>query len=174
MKESRFKCLVQVYTGDGKGKTTAALGQALRAAGQGMKVIVIQFLKGERGGEHIFAEKYGAFEIKQFSEGNIFTKSDEQLREEALAAFKFAGETVKGGQYDMVVLDEVFIAHWRGFISLQQILELIKEKPSQVELVLTGRKAPPEVIKAADLVSEVLMIKHPFNEGVKQRRGIEY
>ena len=174
MKESRFKGLIQVYTGDGKGKTTAALGQALRAAGQGMKVIVIQFLKGERGGEHIFAEKCGAFEIKQFSAGNIFTKSDEQLREEALAALRFAGETVKGGKYDMVVLDEIFIAHWRGLISLQHILDLIKEKPPQVELVLTGRKAPPEVIKEADLVSEVLMIKHPFNEGVKQRRGIEY
>jgi cob(I)alamin adenosyltransferase len=74
----------------------------------------------------------------------------------------------------MVVLDEIFIAHWRGFISLQQILDLIKNKPPQVELVLTGRKAPQEVVKTADLVSEVLMIKHPYNEGVKQRKGIEY
>ena len=174
MTENTSKGLVQVYTGDGKGKTTAALGQALRAAGQGMKVIIIQFLKGERGGEHLFAEKYGAFEIRQFSQGNIFAKKDEQLREEALAALKFAEETIKGGKYDMVVLDEVFIAHWRGFISPQQILDLIRDKPRHVELVLTGRKAPQEVIKEADLVSEVLMIKHPFNEGVKQRRGIEY
>lgn len=174
MTEKQFKGLVQIYTGDGKGKTTASLGLALRAAGQGLKVIVIQFLKGEEGGEHLFAAKTGAFEIKQFSRGNIFAKKDEELREEALAAFKFAVETVKGGKYDMVILDEIFIAHWRGFISLQQILDLIGERPAHVELVLTGRKAPQEVIKAANLVSEILMIKHPFNEGIKQRKGIEY
>ena len=174
MAEKQFKGLVQIYTGDGKGKTTASLGQALRAAGQGLRVIVIQFLKGEEGGEHFFAAKTGAFEIKQFSRGNIFARKDEELREEALAAFKFAEETVKGGKYDMVVLDEIFIAHWRGFISLRQILDLIRDKPARVELVLTGRKAPQEAVKAADLVSEVLMIKHPFNTGIKQRKGIEY
>jgi len=174
MAENKFRGLVQIYTGDGKGKTSASLGLALRAAGQGLKVIVIQFLKGDPGGEHFFAEKYKAFEIRQFSRGNIFAKKDEQLMEEAKEAFKFAEETVKGGHYDMVILDELFIAHWRGFIGLQQILDLVQAKPEHVELVMTGRKAPQEVVKAADLVSEVLMIKHPFNEGVKQRKGIEY
>jgi cob(I)alamin adenosyltransferase len=174
MADNKLKGLVQIYTGDGKGKTTASLGLALRAAGQGLKVIMVQFLKGDPGGEHYFADKYKAFEIKQFSKGNIFAKKDEQLMEEAREAFKFAEDTVKGGNYDMVILDELFIAHWRGFISLQQILDLIRDKPAHVELVMTGRKAPQEIVKQADLVSEILMIKHPFNEGIKQRKGIEY
>lgn len=174
MADNKHRGLVQIYTGDGKGKTTASLGLALRAAGQGMKVIMIQFLKGDPGGEHYFNEKYGAFEIRQFSKGNIFAKKDEQLKEEALQAFRFAEETIKNGQYDIVILDEIFIAHWRNFISLEQILSLMDERPPHMELVMSGRKAPQEIIKKADLVSEILMIKHPFNDGVKQRRGIEY
>jgi cob(I)alamin adenosyltransferase len=174
MSDKNLKGLVQVYTGDGKGKTTAALGMALRAAGQGLKVIFIQFLKGEPGGEHFIMEKCPAFEIRQFGKGDIFAKSDEELLDETNRALVFAKETIARGNYDVVILDEIFIAHWRGFISLQQILDLIRSKPEHVELVMTGRKAPYEVVKEADLVSEILMIKHPFNEGVRQRKGIEY
>jgi cob(I)alamin adenosyltransferase len=174
MAEQDFKGLVQVYTGDGKGKTTAALGLALRASGQGMKVIFIQFLKGQTCGEHLFAQKFKAFEIKQFGEGDLFKKSDSELLEETNRAYRFAEDAIAGGKYDMVILDEIFIGHWRGLLSLPQIMSLIDKKPANVELVLTGRKAPPDVVKRADLVTEVLMIKHPYMEGVPQRRGIEF
>ena len=174
MADKEFKGLVQVYTGDGKGKTTAALGQALRAAGQGMKVIFIQFLKGEEGGEHFLAKKFRPFEIVQIGTGNIFKKSDDELMAEARQAFELAEKALISGDYDMVVLDEIFIAHWRGFISRNDILDLIEKKPRHVELIMTGRKAPAEVIKRADLVTEMLMIKHPFSSGIHQRKGIEY
>ena len=91
-----------------------------------------------------------------------------------MQAYQFAEKALVSGEYDMVILDEIFIAHWRGLLSLQQILDLIQKKPAGVELVMTGRKAPPEIIKLADLVTEMLMIKHPFTEGVDQRKGIEY
>jgi len=174
MSEQGFKGLVQVYTGDGKGKTTAALGQALRASAQGLRVIFIQFLKAQPGGEHFFADKYKPFEIIQFGKGDLFKKSEEQLVNETRQAYDYAVNALTGVKYDMVVLDEIFISHWRGLISLPQLLELIKMKPDNVELILTGRKAPQEVVRLADLVTEMLMIKHPFSEGIHQRRGIEY
>ncbi|MBN1375583.1 MAG: cob(I)yrinic acid a,c-diamide adenosyltransferase [Dehalococcoidia bacterium] len=174
MADQNYKGLVQVYTGDGKGKTTAALGLALRASGQGLKVIFIQFLKGQLCGEHLFAQKHGTFEIHQFGEGDLFNKSDSELLKEIQDAYEYAEEAITGSKYDMVILDEIFVAHWRGLISLQQILSLIDKNPGNLELVLTGRKAPPEVIKRADLVTEMLMIKHPFFQGIPQRKGIEY
>jgi len=174
MSEQDFKGLIQVYTGDGKGKTTAALGQALRASAQGLRVIFIQFLKTQPGGEHFFTDKHKSFEIVQFGKGDLFKKSEEQLLNETRQAYDYAVNALNGGKYDVVVLDEIFIAHWRGLISLPQLLELIDMKPDNVELILTGRKAPREVIKRAELVTEMLMIKHPFSEGVDQRKGIEY
>ncbi len=174
MADKDFQGLIQIYTGDGKGKTTAALGLATRAAGHGMKVIFIQFMKGEEGGEHFFSRDFKPFEIVQFGKGDLFRKSDAELAAESLQAYQFAEKALTGGDYDMVILDEIFIAHWRGLLSLQQILDLVKKKPANVELVMTGRKAPQEIVKLADLVTEMLMIKHPFTEGVDQRKGIEY
>jgi len=174
MAEQDFRGLVQVYTGDGKGKTTAALGQALRASAQGLRVIFIQFLKTQPGGENFFADKYKPFEIIQFGKGDLFKKGEEEILRETRAAYDFAVNALTGGKYDVVVLDEIFIANWRGMISLPQVLELIKIKPPGVELILTGRKAPQEVVRQADLVTEMLMIKHPFSEGIHQRKGIEY
>jgi len=219
MAEESFKGLIQVYTGDGKGKTTAALGQAIRACGQGLKVIFIQFLKSQEGGEHNFAARFKLqtdcrgrcgglamtgerepagneailpqtqtrhceepagneailpFEIVQFGKGDLFQKSEQELLQETTEAYQFAQKALVSGRYDLVILDEIFIAHWRGLLSLQQLLDLMQLKPGNVELIMTGRKAPQEVVKRADLVTEMLVIKHPFSEGVRQRRGIEY
>jgi cob(I)alamin adenosyltransferase len=174
MSENQFKGLVQIYTGDGKGKTTAALGLAMRASGQGLKVIFIQFLKSQVCGEHIFVKEVNSFEIVQFGEGDLFKKPEDQLMQETRQAYDLAEKSITGGNFDLVILDEIFVAHWRGLVSLQQIFALLDKKPAKVELVMTGRKAPQEVIRRADLVTEMLMIKHPFTEGVPQRKGIEY
>ena len=166
--------LIQVYTGDGKGKTTAALGLAMRASGQGMKVAFIQFIKGEPCGEHFFMSQCGSFDIVQLNIGDSFAKSKEQLGLEAQQTLAYAEEEMLHGGYDLVVLDEIFVAINQGLITTQQVLELLDEKPDLVELVLTGRRAPWEIVGRADLVTEMLMIKHPFIDGIDARRGIEY
>jgi len=174
MSERTDKGLIQVYTGDGKGKTTAALGLAMRAAGQGMRVGFIQFLKGETSGEHLFLSRYHAFDIIQIGTGSGFTKSWEQLSGEAQRTLDYVEDQIMNGGYDMVIMDEIFVAIQKGLITTKQVLELLDKRPSSVELVLTGRYAPPEVVERADLVTEMHMIKHPFNQGVAARRGIEY
>jgi len=174
MVQKNSKCLVHVYTGDGKGKTTAALGLAIRAVGQGMKVVFIQFLKGLPCGEHFFVEQHNPFEIVQISVGDCFKKSRDQSSQEAQQTLAYAEQEILSGKYDLVILDEIFIAINQGLITVKQVLDLLDAKPASVELVLTGRKAPPEIIQRADLVTEMLMIKHPFTEGTDARRGIEY
>jgi cob(I)alamin adenosyltransferase len=174
MVENNGKGLVHVYTGDGKGKTTAALGLAMRAAGQGMKVAFIQFLKGEPCGEHFFTKQYNPFEIVQISIGDSFKKSKGQLSQEAKQTLAYAEREILSGKYDLVVLDEIFVAISQDLITVKQVLELLDSKPASVELVLTGRNAPTEIAQRADLVTEMLMIKHPFTRGTGARRGIEY
>jgi len=174
MAEKISKGLIHVYTGDGKGKTTAALGLAMRAAGQGMKVAFIQFMKGIPCGEHFFASQHHPFDIVQISVGDSFSKSKEQLSQEARQTLAYAEKEMLSGNYDLVILDEILIAASQGLITTRQVLDLLDKKPDSVELVLTGRKAAPEIVQRADLVTEMLMIKHPFNEGTSARRGIEY
>jgi len=167
--------LIQVYTGDGKGKTTAALGQALRAVAQGMKVIIIQFIKGDfTCGEHLFAAQYHPFDIVQLNTKSSFDQTLEELRSTTEQSFAFAEKTVLDGGYDMVILDEIFVAVNKGLISTDQVLNLMSKKPEPVELILTGRGAPKEVIQQADLVTEMIAVKHPFTKGITARRGIEY
>jgi cob(I)alamin adenosyltransferase len=165
--------LIHIYTGEGKGKTTAALGQALRAAGRDMKVIMIQFMKGVDTGELEFVKKYPVFKIVQISMGNCFVKSEEQLAEEANKALSVALEEMLSLKYDMVILDEICVSLHLKLLRLEQVLELMHKKPANVELVMTGRNAPQEIIEIADYVTEMMMIKHPFNKGIPARRGIE-
>jgi len=168
------KGLVHVYTGDGKGKTTSALGLALRAAGHEFKVIIIQFVKGNPNcGEHLFVSKYHPFEIVQLTEDDSFTMAEEDLRQATRKALTRAQDVLSSDQYQMVILDEILVAINRGWLDSSEVIALMSKKPDSVE-VLTGRKAPMEIVRLAHLVTEMLMIKHPFSEGIKARKGIEY
>jgi cob(I)alamin adenosyltransferase len=168
------KGYVQMYIGDGKGKTTAALGLALRAVGRGLQVSFIQFLKGEPSGEHLFAEKYDCFEIIQPNKGNCFQQSNEELLPITEETFSIAEEKLTCGDYDIIILDEIFTALARKLITRERVIELIDKRPDNVELVLTGRRAPSELIERADLVTEMTAVKHYYQRGIKLRTGIEY
>ena len=175
VKERASKGLIQVYTGDGKGKTTATLGLALRAVGQGMKVIVIQFVKGDRTcGEHLFAVKYHPFDIVQLNTADSFTQTLDELRPVTEQTLAFAEGAIVGGSYDMVILDEIFTAVSKELITTKQVMNLMSKKPEGVELILTGRGASEEITRQADLVTEMTAVKHPFTRGITARRGIEY
>ena len=167
------KGLIQVYTGNGKGKTTAALGLAMRAAGRGLKVIIIQFLKGEECGEHLFISQNTKIKILQLNTGNCLQQSTAELQQVVEETWVCSQEKVASGEYDLVILDEVFVAIHRELLLATDVLELMGHKPDHVELVLTGRNVPPEIVREADLVTEMLMIKHPYTEGIGQRMGIE-
>jgi LAO/AO transport system kinase len=169
--------LVQVYTGEGKGKTSAAFGLALRAIGNGLDVYVIQFIKGgfDYGELHI-AEELPHFKLEAFGCGRFIDRGSpaEEDINQARLALERASRILEEGKHDILILDEVNVAMMYGLISVEDVLELIAGKPEKVELVLTGRGAPGEIIKAADLVTEMGEVKHPFRRGVKARRGIEY
>lgn len=176
--EQRLKQgLVQVYTGDGKGKTSAAFGLALRAVGRGLKVYVIQFIKGGFDyGELYVVERLPNFKLKAFGRGKFVTEvppteDDVRLAKEA---FELAREVVSGGEYDIVVLDEINVALHLKLVEIEEVVNLIRRKPKHVELVLTGRYAPSEVVELADLVTEMREVKHPYTKGVPPRKGIEY
>ena len=169
--------LVQVFTGDGKGKTSAALGIVLRALGHGLKVHIAYFMKGDYPyGEHRILSKlpnvtFASFGGSGFIDpANIKPEEKEQARK-ALAA---AREAMLSGNYDLVVLDEVNLAAAWKLVELDEVVRLIKDKPQNVELILTGRHADAKLIKLADLVTEMLKIKHPYDRGVMARKGIEY
>ncbi|MHA1506497.1 MAG: cob(I)yrinic acid a,c-diamide adenosyltransferase [Candidatus Asgardarchaeia archaeon] len=169
--------LIHLYTGDGKGKTTAAIGLGVRAAGQGLKVCMIEFLKGRRDlGEIKIKDKIPNFEIFQFG-GTHFLFKDKIRKEDveiARRGFDFAKKTIMSGEYDLVILDEVTLVVYFGLVELSSLIELLKNKPKHVEVVLTGRYADPALIEIADLVTEMKEIKHPYRRGIGARRGIEY
>jgi cob(I)alamin adenosyltransferase len=169
--------LVQIYTGDGKGKTTAAFGQALRAVGQGYRVCVIQFMKGRKYGEFLAAERYLPNLTVLLTGLDSFVMRDNPAPidiELARQGLQIAREAIASGGYDMVILDEINVAVDFKLIPLSEVVEIIKGKPAALDLILTGRYAPPELIALADTVSEIQEIRHHYQAGVKERAGIEY
>jgi cob(I)alamin adenosyltransferase len=171
------KGLLMVFTGNGKGKTTAALGMALRAAGHGMRVLILQFIKG--------AWSYGELEaLRRFEEieiatlGSGFTWKKENLEEDARLArsgWERAAAAIQGSRYELIILDELNYVLAYGLLPLESVLATIKNRPAGLHVVVTGRDAPDELVQAADLVTEMRQIKHPYHEqGVKAQRGIEF
>jgi cob(I)alamin adenosyltransferase len=178
--EKKSKGLIIVYTGDGKGKTTAALGMALRAAGHGKKILMVQFIKNfQNYGELKFVKKYKCgIEIKSIGKGYVQIKGDKYPFEEhvkvAQQALQFARDKILSRKYDIVILDEINIALDKKLITINEVIKLIQEKPPDLHLVLTGRNAPKKLLQLADLVSEVKEIKHPYKKGILAQKGIEY
>ena len=167
--------LVHIYTGNGKGKTTAAFGLALRALGSGAKVIIIQFMKAPNVyGEQVMAEKIGikieSYGLPKFVHGNP-EKDDIEAAKKALERAK---EVVQNGEWDLVILDEICVALAFRMFDVKEVKELIKNKAPNTELVLTGRYCPEELFDLADYVTEMREIKHPYQKGVTARKGIEY
>lgn len=170
------KGYVHIYTGNGKGKTTAALGLGLRAIGAGYKVHMIQFMKGRRYSELDGLEKVENFTISQHGRDEFVNKSKPEQIDITLAVkgLNNARRIIKDNIYDMIILDEINVAIDYNLIALEDVLDLIKQKPEKLELVLTGRKANPELIKISDYVSEILEIKHPYQDGILGRKGIDF
>lgn len=180
--------LVQVYTGDGKGKTTAALGLALRAVGQGLRVCLVQFVKGAakvgelkaapRLAPELTAARFGIDRQRAAARQGVaewwtlpWTAED---RRQADRAASYAESAVASEEYDLVILDEINFAVSQGLLPEQRVLDLVRRRPAGVELVLTGRDAPAALLEAADLVTEMREVKHPSRRGVMARRGIEF
>jgi len=167
---------LQVYTGEGKGKTTAALGLALRAAGAGLRVFFGQFCKGREVAEHAGLALLGDCVTVSHTGSCAFITGEPSEADYAAAEAMLAelSAAMQSGDYDVVIADEFNVALDLGLITLPQAQTLLDARPATVELVLTGRNAAPEVVQRADLVTEMLALKHPYDEGLKARRGIEY
>lgn len=170
------KGYIHVYTGPGKGKTTAALGLGIRAAGAGLKVHMIQFMKGRRYSELNSLEKITNFTFSQHGRDEFVNKENPEQVDIDLAqeGFKHARVLIKNNKHDVIILDEINVAVDFKLVDLDDVLELVKNKPEKLELVLTGRYAHPEIVKMADYVTEMLAIKHPYQQGVQARKGVDY
>ena len=172
--------LTIVYTGKGKGKTTAALGIALRASGYEKKICMIQFIKGSwHYGEMESSKKLGSnFEMIAVGKGFVGIIDDKSPKEEheqiAKEALKISEKKILSGDYDIVILDEINYAVNLGLITINDVTELIKSKPADLDLILTGNYAKDEILKLADLVTEMREIKHPFQKGIKAKKGIDF
>lgn len=168
--------LVLVFTGEGKGKTTSALGAALRAVGSGLRVLMIQFIKGGRTyGELFSAAKLEGLEIRPMGLGLIGKRSDLAPHQEAARqAWRAAEQELASGRWDLLILDEVFVALRRGFLTLAALRGLIAAKPDGMHLILTGRGCPPEIYDLADTVTEMKAVKHHLRAGHRAQAGMEF
>jgi len=168
--------LVELFTGNGKGKTTAALGIVLRAIAHNLKVYIVYFMKGgyPYGEQQVFSGMpdvdFSVFGFAQLTDPNNVKPEEIEQAENALAK---AREVIAGGEYDVVILDEINVASGWKLIDVNDVLELVRSKPEGMELILTGRYADQRLIDAADLVTEMKKVKHPFDQGVHARKGID-
>lgn len=169
--------MIHIYTGNGKGKTTAALGLAMRAAGHGLRVLIIQFMKGKIDyGELETVKKLENISIEQHGRPDFVNPEkpdpeDLRLAEKGLAR---AREAILSKEYDVVVLDEINVAVNFGLLKAEQVVGLLEKKPKELELILTGRYMPEEFAQHADLITECRELKHYFNEGISARKGFDY
>lgn len=167
--------LVQIYTGCGKGKTTAALGLALRAVGAGLKVYIGQFIKNNAYSEIKALKKIKNIKVEQYGRGCFIKGKPKRIDMEcAQKGLHKAQKNIMSEEYDIIILDEVIVTLKLGMIKIKDIVNTIKYKPHSVELVLTGRYCPGTLLKYAGLVTEMKVVKHPYYKGIKARRGIEF
>jgi len=176
-KEPFKEGLVQIFTGDGKGKTSAALGTVVRALGQGLKICVIVFMKGDYPySEWAFLSKIPGVRIERFGTNKFTDKHNPgpEAIEEAKKALAAARQAMLSGEYSVMVLDEVNIASAWNLVEVDDVVNLIREKPMNIEIILTGRYADDKLIELADMVTECRKIKHPYDKGIKARKGLDY
>ena len=166
--------LIIVHTGDGKGKTTAALGLAMRAKGAGLRVLILQFIKGGRRSGELTALDALKIEVRQLGLGFITKENFDEQKKSARLAIELAQKEILSGAWDLIILDEINYAVKFNLLGAEEILGLIKIRPPQLHLVFTGRDALPELIDVADLVTEMKLIKHPFQQGIAAQEGIEF
>ncbi len=175
--ETATRGFVEIFTGDGKGKTSAALGVALRALGQGLRVHIVFFMKGDfpYGEQKILSELSNiTFERFGFQDFVDPANVKPEEKEEARKALEAARKAVLSRKYDVVILDEVNVAVAWKLVDIDEMIKLVRDKPEKVELILTGRYADPRLIELADLVTDMVKVKHPYDKGVLSRKGIDY
>jgi cob(I)alamin adenosyltransferase len=172
------KGLVTVFTGDGKGKTTAAIGTAVRAAGYGLRVFIVFFLKGKMfsQGEALALEIFPGIKTASFGASGWIKKGavNAEASAQALKALETAGKAIASGEYDLVIMDEVNGAVDFGLISVEDVIKVITARPDSIDVILTGRHADSRIIEMADVVTEMVNVKHAFERGIKAREGIDY
>jgi len=174
-----MKGLIHIYTGNGKGKTTAAIGLGIRAYGRGMKVLMVQFMKGMETGEMFTMEKLGpgftlyrGHEVSKFT-WNMNSEELDAMKQNLEKDLEYAISEASTGNWDMLILDEVVGAVSSGYLSLDKLAGFIRNKPDALEIVMTGRNAPQELVETAHYVSEIKAVKHPYEQGISARIGIE-